>query len=78
MRYGTYVNSRFKGMYINLARWCNQPDFFKKKSFREYCEANGKESSTFRYIVEFEKEYPEIASNYFDLKFEGQTLFSFL
>lgn len=70
MRYTSYQDSRFRGMYINLARWCNQPSFFKKKSFREYCEVNGENSSTMRYMREFEKEYPEIAKEYFDLKFE--------
>lgn len=70
MRYDDYKDSEFKGMYINLARWCNQPDFFKKKSFREYCEANGLNSSTYKYMVEFEKKCPTIASKYFDMKFE--------
>lgn len=70
MRYEEYKNSKYIGMYINLARWCNQPDFFKKKSFREYCEANGEKSSTMRYLREFENQHPETAKKYFDLKYE--------
>ena len=35
-----YKGSTFKGLYTQLARWCNQPNFFKKKSFREYVDAN--------------------------------------
>ncbi len=58
------------GMYINLARWCNQPKLFKKKSFRKFCEINGNKSSTMRYMREFKKDHPEIAEQYFDLKYE--------
>lgn len=70
MRHENYENSKFRGMYINLARWCNQPSFYKKKSFREYCEINGENSSTMRYLRKFEKEYSEVAKQYFDMKFE--------
>ena len=27
-------------MYVQLARWCNQPSFFKKMSFRQFCVRN--------------------------------------
>ena len=64
-----YKNSPLKGMYITLARWCNQPSIFKKKSFREYCIMNGENSSSMRYLNNFEAAYPEVASMYFDLKF---------
>ena len=40
MRFEEYKNSAFKNMYIQLARWCNQPSFFKKMSFRQYCVRN--------------------------------------
>lgn len=70
MRYAAYENSKYKGIYINLARWCNQPNFFKKKSFRQYCEENGESSSTMRYLNEFERDYPEIATRYFDIRFD--------
>ena len=40
MRFEEYNNSRFKNMYTQLARWCNQPGFFKKMSFRQYCVRN--------------------------------------
>jgi len=70
MRFEGWQNSEFKGMYINLARWCNQPDFFKKKSFREYCEANGEKSSTMKYLRLFEKKHPAIAKRYFDLRYD--------
>lgn len=86
----------YKDMYTQIARWCNQPSFFKKKSFREYCIANeeyrlnkhketeeklkkeGKTikrnikefGSSLRALLEFEKVHPDIANEYFDLKFE--------
>lgn len=86
MRFEEYHNSRFKGMYIQLARWCNQPSFFKKKSFRQYCEANEeyhmranptatKNCSCFQTMLDFEKEFPEIAKKYFDLRMEDLNRF---
>ncbi len=68
MRYKDYELSEYKGIYITVARWCNQPSFFKKKSFREFCEANGEKSSAMRYLKEFESEHPYIAQKYFDKK----------
>lgn len=73
MRYDSYESGKYRGMYINLARWCNQPSFFKKKSFRQYCEMNGDNSSTMRYLKEFEKDHPDIAKQYFDLRFDELT-----
>lgn len=70
MRYKDYELSPYRGTYINLARWCNQPNFFKKKSYREFCLTNGKNSSTVRYMLEFENDHPEVAQKYYDLKFE--------
>ena len=75
MRHKNYENSPYSGTYINLARWCNQPQFFKKKSYREYCEANQSRTkkiicSTMRYLLQIEEKYPEIAKKYFDLKYE--------
>lgn len=71
MRYESYKNSQFYGMYVNLARWCNQPNFFKKKSFREFCEANGLSSSTYKYMRNFEQQYPQVAKIYFDIRFDN-------
>lgn len=71
MRHSDYEKSPHRGMYITIARWCNQPSFVKKKSFREYCvevKSNGVGSSAWRYMTEFEEKYPEIAKQYFDMK----------
>lgn len=99
MRFEAYHSSRFESLYTQLARWCNQPSFFKKMSFRQYCVRNEeyhqgiqydikdgqyntklvfpegfnpkpKYCSCYRAMLEFEEEFPEIAREYFDLRFE--------
>ena len=72
--------SKYAGLYVTLARWCNQPSIFKKMSFRYFCEANqalhkteGTLCSSMRAMVDFEKENPEIAAKYFDLWFEEES-----
>ena len=70
MRYEKYEESPYRGIYINLARWCNQPSFFKKKSFREYCTLEANKGATRRYMEEFEILHSDISKEYFDIKFE--------
>lgn len=81
MRYESYKTSRWRSLYVNIARWCNQPQFFKKKSFREFCETNqqyhktkGTYCSAYKAMMEFEQEFPEIAKTYFDLRFEEMSM----
>ena len=70
MRYQDYKLSPHYGMYVTIARWCNQPSFFKKMSFREFCHETAKHgsNSALRYMQEFEMKFPYIAEAYFDLK----------
>ena len=69
MRHQDFKKSPYQGMYHTLARWCNQPSFVKKKSFREYClDTKGQSAAAARYCLEFERQYPEIAAEYFDMK----------
>jgi hypothetical protein len=70
MRFEKYKESPYRGIYITLARWCNQPSFFKKLSFREFCEKDSSygAKSSIRYLMEFERDHPEIAAQYFDMK----------
>jgi len=82
MRYETYKISKFKGIYTQIARWCNQPQFFKKMSFRQFCEANQSYHknpdtlcSAYKVMLNFEKEYPIIANKYFDLRFENENYY---
>lgn len=73
MRYKDYEKSPFKGMYVTIARWCNQPSFIKKKSFREFVRAAEQrgEKAVVRYMTEFEELHPLIAEQYFDMKWSN-------
>lgn len=82
MRYQDYKNSDLSFMYTQLARWCNQPKLFKKKSFRQFCEANQdyhKNKDTicipYKTMLDFEEKYPETAKKYFDLRFEEENIY---
>lgn len=78
MRHERYKESRYRGMYIQIARWCNQPNIVKKMSFRQFCEANQLrkktpgDCSSLKAMKEFEKYFPDIAKEYFDIRFEEQ------
>ena len=69
--------SKYRSLYVAIARWCNQPSIIKKMSFRQFCVANQEYKknkttlcSTLQSMKEFEKEYPDIAKRYFDLRME--------
>lgn len=70
-----WKDSPYRDMYIALARWANQPSMFKKKSFRQFCEANQEVAktdnlcATMRAMVNFESKHKKIADEYFDLRF---------
>lgn len=69
MRFARYTESPYRGVYVTVARWCNQPSFFKKKSLREFAEANGLDSACYRYLMDFEKRFPEVA-RFYDMKYK--------
>lgn len=68
-----WEKSRLRRLYNVIARWCNQPKFFKMMSFREFCELDQESCQSFcsamRALTDFEKEYPQIAKRYFDIKY---------
>ncbi len=77
MRYESYKESKYRDMYIQIARWCNQPQFIKKTSFRQFCEAHQKYhknentlSRPYYTLLEFEKKHKGIADKYFDMRYE--------
>ena len=78
MRYNRYVESPYAGIYVTMARWCNQPSFFKKMSLREFVLADnvGKKtvSASTRYLCKVEQEVPELAQTYFDIKYTDKIL----
>ena len=67
MRFARYVESPYRGVYITVARWCNQPSFYKKKTLREFAAMKGNAAAA-RYLREFESRWPEI-SRYYDMRF---------
>lgn len=71
MRYEKWKNAPapYRGMYITISRWCNQPAQYKKKSLREFCAGHGEESSAVCYFSEFEQKHPEFQM-YLDMKYE--------
>ena len=69
MRFNRYVESPYRGVYISIARWCNQPSFYKKKSLRQFAKMNGENSACYKYLSDFEKRFPAVAY-FYDLKFE--------
>lgn len=68
MRFNRYEESPYRGLYITIARWCNQPSFFKKKSLKEFGLANGEASACNQYIINFKKKFPEV-NKYLEMKF---------
>lgn len=76
MRHKNYENSPYREMHINLARWCNQPSYYKKESLTEYVyitDSIGRENkqhASKTYLETFQKDYPDVAEKYYNLKFE--------
>lgn len=70
MRFERYTESPFCGLYVSIARWANQPGLFKKKSLREFAGLNGTGSACYRYMDDFERQYPQVAY-FYDLKYEA-------
>ena len=40
MRHADYENHELCNIYVQIARWCNQPQFYRYMSFWEYCYRN--------------------------------------
>jgi hypothetical protein len=68
MRHEDYKNHELCNIYVQIARWCNQPQFFRYMSFWEYCYRNQSfwEQNTRKLDVpnqisyeEFERRYSE-------------------
>lgn len=77
MRHKNYETSQYRDLFTQIARWCNMPQFLKKMSFREFCNANQKYHknkdtlcSSMRALTAFESKFPEIANKYFDIKYK--------
>ena len=71
-----WKESEWRGMYITMARWANQPSIVKRMTIREFAEAHQRNHKTkgtlcapMRAITEFEDKHPDIAKKYFDIRY---------
>ena len=62
MRHADLENSPWKKIYTKITGWTH-PMMFYKNSFREYCGED-------EIVKEFERRYPHIAEQYYDVKME--------
>lgn len=75
MKHKNLKGSKYESLIKQIARWCNQPQFVKKMTFKEFCDEHQKYIKTdkvcaaVRAYREFEEEHPDIALKYFDKKF---------
>lgn len=69
MRFKDYVQSPYRGMYVSIARWLNQPNIAKKMTLREFAVCQGEDRSTMRHVTLFERDHPDIAAQYYDMRF---------
>jgi hypothetical protein len=71
MRYNL-CQGPYKKLYQTINDWCNSVPNYIKKSFRELClnprKSNVGESPYMKNLKEIEKQHPDIAKKYFDLK----------
>ena len=75
MKYMSYNDSKYRGIYVQLGRWCNQPGIFKKMSFEEFCVRNQHYSKTsndcapLRALKLLKADAPEVYEQYAKLKY---------
>ena len=58
MKYEKYEESPYRGMYIDITRWCNQPSLFKKQSIREWAAYFPEHYAASKYLKDFERKLP--------------------
>lgn len=76
MKYISYKESPYSGIYVQLGRWCNQPKIFKKMTFEEFCIRNQKyatnpdrDCAALRALKLLKQDAPDIYDKYARLKF---------
>ena len=61
MRYEKCYTSKFAGAYTTIAGWCNQPNIFKKLSYRVYAKCKGMGDKNYaKYHRDFDKYIKEV------------------
>lgn len=80
MRHEDYLNHPLCNIYVQIARWCNQPQFYKKMSFKEFIDRNQywkktdlkcKPLQTYENFMNYFSEYNSILEYYFNMKYEN-------
>lgn len=80
MRHKDHLNHPLSNIYTQIARWCNQPQFYKKMSFKEFIDRNQywtktdakcKSLRTYEaFLSQFEDNKNEL-EHYFNIKYEN-------
>jgi len=73
MRFNKYEESPYRGTYVTVVRWCNQPSFFKKVTLKEFIEVDAKYShksdcASVRYYQDVKSALPELVEKYYNMK----------
>lgn len=67
-----WQTSRYRGVYVALARWCNQVSSIKKLSFAEFCDFSDSQvkgiSADHRALIQLAQDAPEL-KEYFDVRY---------
>ncbi len=69
MRFAGYTASPYAGVYIQIARWSNQPAFVKKKTFVEFCRLHKDGSATMRALERLKADLPDVYEAFSTLRF---------
>lgn len=79
MRHKDHKSHPLNNIYTQIARWCNQPQFYKKMSFKEFIDRNQywrktdrvcMSLKTYRQFMEYYDQYNEELEYFFNMKFE--------
>ncbi|MDD2294757.1 MAG: hypothetical protein PHI27_04335 [Eubacteriales bacterium] len=71
MRFAGYTASPYAGVYVQLARWSNQPAFVKKKTFVEFCRLHKDGLATMRALELLRSDLPDVYEAFSRLRFGG-------
>jgi len=78
MRHEDYRTHRLANIYVQIARWCNQPQFYKKMSFKEFIDRNqywmktDRKSTSLKTYEDFTAtfiQHKDILDHYFNMKY---------
>lgn len=67
-RHENYNKSPYKRLITQIARWCNQPALYKKKSFMEYLTMPNNQTAL-QAAQCFISEHPQFADKFFNMKY---------